>query len=588
MDTLCRSRINHDEDLVGYPDDDQGENIESERAQNNYSREDGGFVLNVNASCMQIGRQNDISFGSVDKTSDSKVNESDESGPVLTEYWRPAGKLSVGRSRSGFPDCKYDHLVQLLVRKNKYTREALDITDNYKITMTVTYHEANGSSFQMPDYQCKRLKTETQCGVNRSMVGVVGFLFRFHEPNTKYKITCTLLTTPTKRGGKTNIARETDACKKLSEISVVLETGERSKWKSVKPREKTEVRKVSPSFALGPASLSKPDAKLLERSVSVVNKLQSLRNDGKWEDFDKLSCDLLQTFPDTDIQITVKLEQGMAALYTSRNDFERALHFFDESFKLMSQAKNMKLLAGRGYGYLAGIARRLKNLGEATSFMQLAEQNSHKCSHSLLDRSYIAYEKASVLLDFIGLAPQKSLQQVKEALDNLERCIDLCNQLEKDDNDLCIQRHHFAFIKIAMLLLDCRTDAARERVVSRDFIAKGEECLMTLKTKYWTEVAESVEIQFYLASSDLEYRKRNYREAERFANLAKDKAENFGFNTEISQAEKRLDYISVVANIGRNGNDSRLFTPTSVGESEGDDGDISSSASESDWLQNLN
>ena len=586
MDTPCRSRINHDEDLVGYLDDDQGENIESQRPQNNI-RQDSGFVLNVNASCMQIGRQNDISFGPVDKTSDSEVNESDESVPVLTEYWGPAGKLSVGRSRSGFPDCKYDHLVQLLVRKNKYTREALDITDNYKITMTVTYHEANGSSFQMPDYQCKRLKTETQCGVNRSMVGVVGFLFRFHEPNTKYKITCTLLTTPTKRGGKTNIARETDACKKLSEISVVLETGERSKWKSVKPREKTEVRQVSPSFALGPASLSKTDAKLLERSVSVVNQLQSLRNDGKWEDFDKLSCYLLQKFPDTDTQITVKLEQGMAALYTSRNDFERALHFFDESFELMSQAKNMKLLAGRGYGYLAGIARRQKNLGEATSLMQLAEQNSHECSDSLLDRSYIAYEKASVLLDFIGLAPQKSLQQVREARDNLKRCIDLCNQLEKDDNDFHIQRHHFALVKIALLLFDCGTEAARERVLSEDFIAEGEESLMTLKTEYWTEVAESVEIQFYLASSDLEYRKRNYLEAESFANLAKDKAENFGFNTEISQAEKRLDYISVVANIGRNGNDSRLFTPTSVAASEGDDGEISSSASESDWLQNL-
>ena len=588
MDILCQSCINHDEDLVGYPDDDhQGENIGSEKAQNK-SREDGGFVLNVNASYMQIGRQNDISFGSEDQTFDSKADGSDESGPVLTEFSIPDGKLSVGRSRSGFPDCKFDHLVQLLVRKSKHTREALDITDNYKITMTVTYNGTNDGSFQMPDYQCKRLKTETQCGVNRSMVGVVGFRFRFHEPNTKYKITCTLLTTPTKRGGKTNIARETDACKKLSEISVVLETGERSKWKSVKPREKTEVRKVSPSFALGPASLSKPDAKLLERSVSVVNKLQSLRNDGKWEDFDKLSCDLLQTFPDTDIQVTVKLEQGMAALYTSRNDFERALHFFHESFKLMPQAKNMKLLAGRGYGYLAGIARRQKNLGEATSLMQLAEQNSHECSDSLLDRSYIAYEKASVLLDFIGLAPQKSLQQVREARDNLKRCIDLCNQLEKDDNDFHIQRHHFAFVKIALLLFDCGTEAARERVLSEDFIAEGEESLMTLKTEYWTEVTESVKIQFYLASSDLEYRKRNYLEAERFANLAKDKAENFGFNTEISQAEKRLDYISVVANIGRNGNDSRLFTPTSVGESEGDDGDISSSASESDWLQNLN
>ena len=279
MDILCQSCINHDKDLVGYPDDDhQGENIGSERAQNK-SQEDGGFVLNVNASYMQIGRQNDISFGSVDNTSDSKVNESDESGPVLTEYWRPDGKLSVGRSKIGFPDCKCDHLVQLLVRKNKHTTEALDITDNYNITEMVTYHEANDSSFQMPDYQCKRLKTKTQSGVNRSMVGVVGFLFRFHEPNTKYKITCTLLTTPPKRRGKRNVTRETNACKKLSEISVVLETGERSKRRS--NREKTEVRKVPPSFALGPASLSKPDEKLLERSVSVVNQLQSLRNDGK-------------------------------------------------------------------------------------------------------------------------------------------------------------------------------------------------------------------------------------------------------------------------------------------------------------------
>ena len=161
MDILCQSCINHDEDLVGYPDDDhQGENNGSERAQNK-SREDGGFVLNVSASYMQIGRQNDISFGSVDNTSDSKVNESDESGPVLTEHWKPDGKLSVGRSRIGFPDCNHDHSVQLLVRKNKHTTEALDITDNYNITMpTVTYHEANDSSFQMPDYQCKRLKTD--------------------------------------------------------------------------------------------------------------------------------------------------------------------------------------------------------------------------------------------------------------------------------------------------------------------------------------------------------------------------------------------------------------------------------------------
>ena len=540
----------------------------------------GAFVLSVDARIMQVGRQNDISFGSEDQTFDSKADGSDESGPVLTEFSIPDGKLSVGRSRSGFPDCKFDHLVQLLVRKNKHTREALDITDNYKITMTVTYHEANGSSFQMPDYQCKRLKTETQCGVNRSMVGVVGFLFRFHEPNTKYKITCTLLTTPPKRGRKTNISRKTNARKKLSEISIMLETGEKSKWKSVKPSEETEVRKIPPSFALEPASLSKTSAELVERSVSVVNQLQSLRNDGKWDDFDKLSSDLLLKLSDIDSQIIIKLEQSVGALY--RKDFEGSLKFIDESFELIPQAINVPFLAGRGYGYRAGVARRQKNLGEAVSLLHLAEQNNRACSINL-DTSNIAYEKASVLLDFIGLSPQKSLKQVREALGNLEKCIDVCMKLEIEDNDLS----RFAFIKIAMLLLDCRTDASRERVLSDEFIKKSQECLIRLKTKYWSEIAEGAKVQFYLASSDLEYRKGKFVEAERFACLARDMAEDLGFTTEISLAQERLNHSRVFAIGERTGNDFRPFTSSFVSASEGENGDVSSSGSESDWLKTL-
>ena len=540
----------------------------------------GEFVLSVDAPIMQVGRQNNMSFGSEDQTFDSKADGSDESGPVLTEYWRPAGKLSVGRSRSGFPDCKFDHLVQLLVRKNKHTRGALDITDNYKITMTVTYNGTNDGSFQMPDYQCKRIKTETRCGVNRSMVGVVGFLFRFHEPNTKYKIIFSLLTAPSKRGGKRNVTRQTNACKKLSKISIMLETGEKSKWRSVKPSEKTEVRKIPPLFALEPASLSKTSAELVERSVSVVNQLQSLRNDGKWDDFDKLSSDLLLKLSDIDSQIIIKLEQSVGALY--RKDFEGSLKFIDESFELIPQAINVPFLAGRGYGYRAGVARRQKNLGEAVSLLHLAEQNNRACSINL-DTSNIAYEKASVLLDFIGLSPQKSLKQVREALGNLEKCIDVCMKLEIEDNDLS----RFAFIKIAMLLLDCRTDASRERVLSDEFIKKSQECLIRLKTKYWSEIAEGAKVQFYLASSDLQYRKGNFMEAERFACLARDMAKDLGFTTEISLAQERLDHSRVFTIGGRTGNDFRPFTSSFVSAGEGENGDVSSSGSESDWLKTL-
>ena len=87
----------------------------------------------------------------------------------------------------------------------------------------------------------------------------------------------------------------------------------------------------------------------------------------------------------------------------------------------------------------------------------------------------------------------------------MEKCIDVCLRVEMQDEELYVKNHHFAFIKIAMLLLDCRTEAARERVLSEEFIAKGEKCLNTLETKYWSQIAEGVKVQFYLASSDLEY-----------------------------------------------------------------------------------
>ena len=156
------------------------------------------------------------------------------------------------------------------------------------------------------------------------------------------------------------------------------------------------------------------------------------------------------------------------------------------------------------------------------------------------------------------------------------------------DEELYVKNHHFAFIKIAMLLLDCRIEAARERVLSEEFIPKGEKCLKTLETN-WSQIAEVVKVQFYLASSDLEYRKGNYQNAENFASLAKDRAVHLGFNTEISHAQERLDHMRVVTRGTHNARPSCVASGASA--SEGEYGDISSdislSGSESNWQKIL-
>lgn len=566
-------------DSIGSSDDSDADNdnhesdssSEEERTMN--GSEDALLLNVVDAGIVQIGRENVLNFRSMDDPLTYDNLSGDEDGPVLREHWTPHECLSVGRSRYGFPDCHDDHLVQLLVCKNKHSREALDIADTYKINVAVSYDTASGSSsLKMPDCQCKRIK------INASMTGVVGYLFRFHEPCTKYKISFSLSAIPPKKRGKKKKAKKRDACETISEISVTLKTGDTGR-----PRKKVKAaRIVPPSFELNSASLSEESMVLSKRSSWVMNQLQSRRDNAMWEDFDKSASDLLLKFADTDTQIAIKLEQSVEACY--QNKLERSIQLLDESFRMIPQAKNQHLLTARCYGYRAGVMRRQRHLGDAHRFVQLAEQNNHAC-HTNLDTSFIVYERASVLLDFIGRTPQRSAKQVNEALSNLEKCIDMCLRVEMEDGDLYyVKKHHFAFIKIAMLLLDCRTEAARERVVSEEFIAKGQECLNTLKIKYWSEIAEGVKIQFNLASSDLEYRRGNFAEAEKFASLAKDMATELGFNTEISHAQERLDHTRVLT---RGYMISDGTSPASCSESEGENGDVSSSGSESDWLRIL-
>ena len=572
-------------DLIESPPEKIGEANDGGIGKIKQAGGDDAYVFDVDARVMQIGRENGIFIGSMDTipASLSGTDDEGEKAPTLKEYFKPDGLLRVGRSRCCFPDCKNDHLVQLLVCKNQKTRETLDISENYYIAVTIARNDGQLSYPVDCDYM--RIKTETEKGLKLSMAGVAGFLFRFYEPNTKYLVTFALKTGPTTKKSKKKRKKQQNLWKTVSELTIQLETGSR-RCNSRKPRKALATRNATPQSELEPASLTEEGMELFRRSMWVMKELQSLRDNARWSDFDDRANELLLSYTDIDTIVAIKLEQSVAACY--KNDLEHSLQLLDEAFSLMSGATNVRVLAGRGYGYRAGVKRRQRNLGEAQQDVQLAEQNIRAC-HTSLDASFIAYERASVLLDFIGRLSQRSPKQVEEALRNLEKCIDVCLSVEMQDEEMYVKKHHFAFIKIAMLLLDCRTEAARERVLSEEFIAKGEKCLKTLETKYWSQIAEGVKVQFYLASSDLECRKGNYENAENFASLAKDRAVHLGFNTEISHAQERLDHMRVVTRGTHNARP--LYMARGASASEGEYGDISSdislSGSESDWQKIL-
>ena len=330
-------------------------------------------------------------------------------------------------------------------------------------------------------------------------------------------------------------------------------------------------------FALSPASLSKESTVLYNRSWWVVNLLRSCRTNAKWKDFDKYASDLLLTFTDADTQIAIKLEQSIKAHYQNQPD--RSLQLIDEAFNFMSEAKNPQLMAGRGYFYRAEILTRQGSLGKAEYCMNLAEQNIAACQTSL-DTSLIAYGKACMLMEFIGRTPHRSLKQVNEARSYLEKCMDVYAHLEAESNQLSLMKHLFvlALGAMAILLLDCHSDTARKRTVSKEFIAQSQWCLNMMRNNFWSEMTLFDRVYFYLSCSDLEYRRNKYAEAEEFALLAKDKAVEMGQNMEASQVQKRLDFFRGITR------GDTINNGPQRSESEGENADISSSGSESDWL----
>ena len=550
---------------------------EEERAS---SGSGNAIVINVVNPCiMQIGSDNVLNFSPVENSTPSRdfSNITGDNQPVLREHWKPRGVLSVGRSRLGFPDCDNDHLVQLLVCKNQHTREALDLTDNYDVTVAVSYDGASASSLTLPDYQCKRIKSRTmKSHTNGAMVGVVGYLFRFHEPDTKYQISFSLNTTPSKGRGEKKSVMEHTACKTICQISVTLETGPMISSKSGKAKEKAKESTVSPLFGLSPPCLSKESTMLYKRSWWVANQLRSCRNSLKSEDFNKHASDLLLKFTDADTQVAIKLERSMHA--SDQNQPDRALQLMDEAFNFMSEAINPQLMAGRGYVYQAEIMRRQGNLGKAEHCVNLAGQNIAACQTSL-DTGLIAWERARILTDFIGRTPHRSLKLVNETRSNLEKCFDVCLHVETENSNLFVkQLLVLVFVAMPILLLDSDSDVARNRTLSQKFIGKAQWCLDTLRNKYWSEMTLSDRVYFYLSSSDLEYRRSNFTEAEEFGRLAKDMAVEMGLNIEACKAQERLDFMSVITRGHTIGNG------TQQSESEGENADISSLEADSDWL----
>ncbi|XP_031563214.1 uncharacterized protein LOC116298800 [Actinia tenebrosa] len=332
-----------------------------------------------------------------------------------------------------------------------------------------------------------------------------------------------------------------------------------------------------------PASPSDSYIQLCRISDEVMLQLQVVRDNGKWELFDDIVVTLSRKYQSKEAEIVILLEKSMAACYQSR--LEESTEMILKAIDMAKETENSSVLTGRGFHYLSGVYRRQNLMGKANDCVIKSEQNFHN-KHLTLDSTFLAYERASVLMDFISKCPNPPASMINDAKAGLIKCIDGCTALEEDTECLrYVKKHHFAFIKRAMLLLDCRTASGRKRTVSQESIKEAEKSLKTLRTRYWDGIAQGEKVQYFLGLADLYFRLEDFPKAEETANEVLSMAKTFGFNTEIKPAQDRLEEIARKQQVKKEpccyGNSGYTYTSSDI--SEGQNGDVSSS--ESDFME---
>ncbi|KAJ7390959.1 hypothetical protein OS493_020979 [Desmophyllum pertusum] len=224
-------------------------------------------------------------------------------------------------------------------------------------------------------------------------------------------------------------------------------------------------------------------------------------------------------------KIIICLERSAALSY--QKEFERSEEMIHSAVSKISQTNGSVrlLLEVLSNCYLSAFYRRRRGmLGKAEGCLKIAKKISSGFPPCLAV-AILLYEEGSWQRDFAsiltGSRKEPAIAKAKEkAKELIQRCIDLCSGL--DDAKIYVRKQqHSAVCKMALINLHCRTSAARNESITPESIQEARKRLETLQTDYYSKTeVQCAKIQRFIAKVDLEYRLKEYNEAEKCAKEA--------------------------------------------------------------------
>ena len=283
----------------------------------------------------------------------------------------------------------------------------------------------------------------------------------------------------------------------------------------------------------------------------IMEHLEILQDNGKFGEHECLVRSYLQRCGkenNSDLELALKIERGVAFSY--HKEFKNSKRMFISVIKSDKELRNPNILIARAYFLLVADHRGKKFVKLAPLFEFLRRSEFLLQNHeSPEDWAELYYNYGAVWLVYMSMIPddERNAQARNTARGNaryyFEHAISFC----KKDPRLRVQikKQTYIHLKLAALLLDCSSTAARTRQkeISPVDIKEAKDHLDFVQYKLGVCPPFGTRVQLLKTRSDQFYRQGIYQLALETAEDAFKVAFSNGFNTELDSLKERIDFL---------------------------------------------
>lgn len=290
----------------------------------------------------------------------------------------------------------------------------------------------------------------------------------------------------------------------------------------------------------------------------LLKTLELCQDNGMFDQHKRLVTEKIHHYEDTknaDMVLVLKIEQAVALSYENKSKSAKKMLISVTESDLNGQALYGDVISARAFYVLAAHMRREEKNRKLklTRLFEYLRRSEHLLQQydSPEDWADLYYTYGCLWLDYMTLIPDdaRNARARYATRDNARCCFEKALFFSQQDHRLRvrIKRERYAHIKLATILLDCCSTAARiqEKTIPPCDIKQAEEHLNIVQFKLGDGLPVSTWIQLLKTRSHQFYRQGSYNLAKETVEEAFQLASFHKFDTELNSLRGMMEFFEM-------------------------------------------